>query len=100
MMEELDVEVLKSIDRVLIDSGRIHARISELGKIIDEECKPPSDSDHSMLLVLGVLTGSFIFVADLSRAITIPHEVQFMRASSYQGTESTGSVTITGLEVS
>jgi hypoxanthine phosphoribosyltransferase len=43
-------------------------------------------------LLLGVLNGSFIFAADLMRAITIPCEISFVKLASYQGTISTGKV--------
>jgi hypoxanthine phosphoribosyltransferase len=50
-------------------------------------------SEDDDLLVLGLLKGSFIFMADLVRAITVPHQVDFLVASSYgSGTESSGRV--------
>jgi len=43
-----------------------------------------------------VLKGSYIFTADLTRRLTIPHEIDFIAVSSYEGgTESSGRVTIT-----
>ncbi len=47
-----------------------------------------------MLLVVGVLTGAALFVADLVRALTVEHEIDFVRASSYRDCRSTGEVTI------
>ena len=44
-------------------------------------------------LFLAVLNGSFIFVADLMREITIPCQVSFVKLASYEGTTSTGKVT-------
>ncbi len=41
---------------------------------------------------IGVLNGSFIFMADLLKELTIPCEATFIRVSSYQGTESSGTV--------
>jgi hypoxanthine phosphoribosyltransferase len=50
---------------------------------------------------LPVLNGSFMFAADLIRAITIPCKVSFVKVSSYEGTGSTGQLkTILGLEAS
>ena len=47
-------------------------------------------------LMVGILTGSFVFLADLVRELTIPVEIDFIRARSYgSGTESTGAVEIT-----
>ena len=45
-------------------------------------------------LLTGVLTGSFIFMADLSREIDIPLAIDFMDASSYRGVSSAGRVTV------
>jgi len=51
--------------------------------------------DETPLLV-GILTGSFVFLADLVRELTIPVEIDFIRARSYgKGTVSTGAVEIT-----
>ena len=48
------------------------------------------------LLLVGVLTGSFVFVADLVRALRVPAEVDFVRARSYgAGTTSSGEVELT-----
>lgn len=43
-------------------------------------------------LLLAVLNGSFVFVADLMRMITIPCEISFVKLASYQGTTSTGRI--------
>ena len=77
------------VKNVLIDEARLQARIQELGKIISDEYAGQD------LLLIAVLKGSFIFMADLTRQITIPHEVDFMAISSYAGsTESSGVVQI------
>ena len=49
-------------------------------------------------LLVGVLNGVFIFMADLVRAIDIPVEVDFVRAQSYLSTASTGNVQVSGAE--
>ena len=41
---------------------------------------------------LAVLNGSFIFAADLMRAVTVPSEISFVKYASYEGTTSTGSM--------
>lgn len=47
-------------------------------------------------LLVGILTGSFVFLADLVRAVSIPVEIDFIRARSYgRGTVSSGAVEIT-----
>ncbi|WP_413111078.1 hypoxanthine phosphoribosyltransferase [Thaumasiovibrio sp. DFM-14] len=63
---------------VLISEQDVQARVQELGKQITECYK---DSDN--LVMIGLLRGSFVFMADLARAIDLPHEVDFMTASSY-----------------
>jgi len=75
---------------VLISAERIQARIAELGR----------EGAHRhlgrRLVCVGVLKGSFMFLADLVRAIPLPDvEVDFIGVSSYQGAESTGVVRIT-----
>ena len=48
------------------------------------------------MLLVGILKGSFVFISDLAREITIPCEIDFMAASSYgSSTVSSGSVNIT-----
>jgi hypoxanthine phosphoribosyltransferase len=53
------------------------------------------DYQGKPLVLIGVLKGSFIFLADLIRAIDLPVQVDFIGISSYQGTRSTGVVKIT-----
>lgn len=54
-----------------------------------------ADFDEPILLV-GILKGSFVFLADLCRELTVPFEVDFIRARSYgAGTRSSGAVEIT-----
>lgn len=49
-------------------------------------------------VLVSVLKGSYIFAADLSRVLRAEHDIEFIRARSYAGSESSGSVLITGLE--
>jgi len=62
----------------LISEKEIKKRISELGREISE-----TYDKTNKLLVVGLLRGSFIFIADLVRELKIPVEVDFMTASSY-----------------
>ena len=62
----------------LISEKEIKNRVSELGDDINNFYR-----DTSKLLVVGLLRGSFIFIADLVRELKIPVEVDFMTASSY-----------------
>ena len=76
---------------VMISEQEIATRIAELGKQISEHYR---NSGSEMVLV-GLLRGSFMFMADLCRAIDVAHEVDFMTASSYgSGMSSTRDVKI------
>ena len=63
--------------RVLIDSDRVQARVRELGAQISR------DYEGKDLAVVGILKGSFVFMADLIRQITVPVTCDFLRCSSY-----------------
>ena len=66
------------IIKSLISEKEIKNRVSELGDDINNFYK-----DTTKLLVVGLLRGSFIFIADLVRELKIPVEIDFMTASSY-----------------
>ena len=75
---------------VMISAEAIAAKVEELGKLIRAEYEGKD------LVVVGVLNGSFIFMADLVRAIQIPLRCDFLGLSSYgSATESSGVVAIT-----
>ena len=76
---------MKHTVEVMIPEAEIKARIAELGRQITEHYK---DSGSEMVLV-GLLRGSFMFMADLCREVHVPHEVDFMTASSYGSGMST-----------
>jgi hypoxanthine phosphoribosyltransferase len=88
-MRQINGSLHNDIDRILIDETAIQARIIELGREISELYAGQD------LLLISVLKGSIMFMADLCRAIEIPHEIDFMATSSYgAGMESTGVVRI------
>lgn len=64
--------------RVVFSAEAIRRRVEELGRAIGEAYAPGDD-----ILVLGLLKGSFIFIADLVRHVPIPIQVDFLAASSY-----------------
>jgi hypoxanthine phosphoribosyltransferase len=73
---------------VLISEEEIQTRVLELAKQISVDY---ADSDD--LVLVGVLKGSFIFLADLSRRLSIPRTIEFIAVSSYgSGSKSTGAV--------
>jgi hypoxanthine phosphoribosyltransferase len=71
---------------VLLSEERIAARVTELAADISR------DYEGRDLLLLCVLKGAVIFVADLARKLSIPVEIGFISASSYDGEASTGEV--------
>jgi len=75
---------------VLISKDRIQERVAELGREISR------DYPDGPLYLIGILKGSFMFLADLSRAISTPCRVEFMGISSYgRSTRSSGEVKVT-----
>lgn len=81
--------MLNDIEKVYYSEEQLAEIVSSLGKRISEDYK-----DKNLLLV-SVLKGSVIFMADLMRAVTIPCEIDFMCVSSYQnGAKSSGVVKI------
>lgn len=78
-----------NIKEVLLTEDQIRARIAEVGKQITEDYRGKD------LLVIGVLKGAWVYLADLFREIDNNAEVDFMSVSSYgSGTVSSGSLTI------
>ena len=73
----------------VISQKDIQERIREIGKQITMDYK---DKD---LILVGILKGAFIFMADLCRQISIDHDIDFIGASSYEGTSSTGQIVFT-----
>lgn len=82
-------EIHPDIERVLISAEQIRQRIRELAAQIDRDYADASD-----LLLVGVLKGAFIFMADLARELTVPHSVDFMAVSSYGMSATSGAVRI------
>lgn len=74
---------------VFIPAGRIAERVAELGAQIN------ADYAGQSVVVVGVLKGSFMFMADLVRHLIIPVRLDFMGTKSYVGTTSSGQVQIT-----
>jgi hypoxanthine phosphoribosyltransferase len=70
--------------KVLISEQQILAKIDELADRISSDYSEVDD-----LLMVGVLKGSFIFLADLARRLTIPRSIDFMALSTYGDTTKT-----------
>jgi hypoxanthine phosphoribosyltransferase len=75
-----------SIGRVIVEEHELQQRIREIGKEItsDYAADPP--------LLVGILKGAFMFMADLSRAVDLPVEFDFMAVSSYGSATRTSGV--------
>ncbi len=77
------------ISSVLFDEYKIQARTREIGLSITKEYQ------GKVPVLIGILKGGFVFMADLLRSITIPLELDFLAISSYgSGTQSSGIVKI------
>ncbi|WP_295089849.1 hypoxanthine phosphoribosyltransferase [Ruminococcus sp.] len=78
------------IKHVVISEEEIRTEIKKAGAYIN------SLYDGSPILLVSILKGAFVFMADLCRAVTVPCEIAFMAAKSYfEGTQSSGHVEIT-----
>ena len=77
------------IKKVLLSEEELHTRVAELGAQLSR------DYEGKNLLMVSVLKGSVVFMADLMRAISQPAEIDFMVVSSYgSGVKSSGVVKI------
>lgn len=71
---------------IFLENETLNKRIRLLGIQINV------DYDAKCPLFIGVLNGSFLFMADLIKEIEVPCEVAFMKVASYEGTNSTGQI--------
>jgi hypoxanthine phosphoribosyltransferase len=74
----------------LIKEEQIRDRIRQLGTQISTDYKGKTP------ILIGVLKGAFVFLADLLRTIDTPVEIDFLSIQSYNGRESSGVVRLTG----
>ncbi|MGI5963359.1 MAG: hypoxanthine phosphoribosyltransferase [Lawsonibacter sp.] len=80
----------KDIQEVLFSADQLNSRVQEIAQAIER------DYAGKEIMLISVLRGSFIFMADLCRAIHLPCTLDFMAVSSYgKGTTSSGQVQIT-----
>lgn len=91
MPDTMSVEQFNSkIKKILITEEEIKEAVKKAGKEID------ASYDGRPILLVSILNGAFVFMADLCRAVTVPCEIAFMCAKSYfSGTTSSGNVQIT-----
>ena len=75
--------------KVLLTADQIQQRVREVAGQVE------NDYNNTPITIIGVLTGSLLFVADLIRHLSMPIKLGFVRASSYHGTATTpGKLTI------
>lgn len=81
----------KYLKEILIDEATVQQRVKELGEQISADY-----ADCQELLLICILKGGIMFLVDLTRHISVPHEIDFLAVSSYgRGVRSsTGSVRI------
>ena len=82
-------ELHPDLARVLVSSEAIQQRVIELAGQISHDY-----SGAGRLYIIGILKGAFIFLADLTRQLGIPHVVDFMALSSYGRSTESGAVRI------
>ncbi len=79
----------QSLARVLLSKEQIHQRVKELAQQISQDY-----AGVDRLYMIGILKGAFIFLADLTRELSLPHVVDFMALSSYGKSTESGAVRI------
>jgi hypoxanthine phosphoribosyltransferase len=83
--------VLSDLDRVLLDTATIQARVAAMARDVAQEF-----AGKELLTVIAIMDGGLFFVADLLRGIDLPMRLVTMGASSYHGTtQSSGEVKFT-----
>lgn len=81
-------DVTHQVPKILISEEDIQSRVLELAGQISEDYEGRGE-----VVLIGVLKGSFIFLADLSRKLTVPRVIEFIAVSSYgSGSHSSGAV--------
>jgi hypoxanthine phosphoribosyltransferase len=89
-MKEAGRNLRDDVSEILISESRLKARTQEIAQEITNDYRQVDD-----LLLICVLKGAFVFLADLSRELDRPHHLDFMGISSYgSGTVSSGAVRI------
>ena len=82
----LEMDAAPGLGRVVVGEKELSARVAELGAEITSDYRGRSP------LLVGVLKGAFMFMADLSRAIDLPVECDFMAVASYGSATKTSGV--------
>jgi len=79
-------EIHPDIEQIVVTEDEIQTKVAELGKLISDDYR-----DKELLLV-GVLKGAFVLMADIARAMSVPAEFDFMAVSSYGSSTKTSGI--------
>ncbi|MCS6928458.1 MAG: hypoxanthine phosphoribosyltransferase [Saprospiraceae bacterium] len=93
MPNDDSVQLYDSLFALLISADQVAARVRELGAMLEQRYgdKQP--------IFISILSGAFVFAADLIRAFRAPCEVSFVKLSSYEGMQSSGVLqTVLGID--
>ncbi len=74
----------------LISKAALHGRVRALARRLDRDYR------NRRPVLVGILKGAFVFLADLARQMTVPLEIDFLSINSYNGRRSSGIVRMTG----
>ncbi len=78
-------ELHPDLSRIVVSTDQIQSQVKELADQISTDFV-----GGERLYIVGILKGAFIFLADLTRQLKVPHTVDFMALSSYGKTTSSG----------
>ena len=84
------IKTAPKISKVLINQKEIQKKVKQLAKEISR------DYQGKKLVLIGILKGAFVFMADLLRKITIPLELDFIQVSSYGASTTSSGIIKTG----
>lgn len=85
----MNTNMHNDVESILLTAEQIDGLTTRLGEQITEDYK-----NSKKLVLLCILKGSVVFYADLMRKISVPCALEFMRVSSYKGTETTHQITV------
>ena len=78
------------VEQILMSAEELDSTISRIAEEIDRDLA----GQEGKTILVGILKGSIVFMADLMKKIKTPVEIDFMKVSSYVGTESSGRIEI------
>lgn len=83
---------MEKLGKIIFSEEEIHSRVTSVADQINSDMKSKEDDG---IVVVGVLNGAFVFMADVVRRLKFDHEIDFIQASSYKNSmQSSGYVKI------